>query len=78
MELQELAKQSLLKNGEAFVAAVLGDVYDPAVGELKAKIKDAIPGDVDDQIIEMIMAVVQPELKKILLEKVAGIYKEAV
>jgi hypothetical protein len=75
MELQELAKQSLLKNGEAFVAGVLADVYDPAVAELSAKLKALIPGELDDSIISMIMAVVQPELKKILLAKVANIHQ---
>ncbi len=77
MELQELAKQSLLKNGEAVVAGVVNDVYDPAFVKAKEGLKGAIPGSVDDAIIEMIAAVLQPQLKEILLAEVAKIHKEA-
>ena len=77
MELKDLAKESLLKNGEAFVAGVLGDVYDPAFALAKAKLKEAIPGAVDDAIIDMIAGVLQPSLKEILLAEVAKIHKAA-
>jgi hypothetical protein len=75
MELQELAKQSLLKNGEAFVAGVLNDVYDPAFLKAKEALKAGIPGQLDDSIIDMIAAVLQPSLKEILLAEVAKIHK---
>lgn len=75
MELQELAKQSLLKNGEVFVAGVLNDVYDPAFVKAKESLKASIPGSVDDAIIDMIAGVLQPSLKEILLAEVAKIHK---
>jgi hypothetical protein len=78
MALQEIVKESLLKNGEAMVKAVVNDVYDPAFLEAKEALKLAIPGQVDDAIIELIAGVLQPQLKALLLAQVEKIHEEAV
>lgn len=77
MELKELLKQSALKHAEAFASGFVGECYDAAIVEAKEAVKKAIPGQVDDMIIDLVVQTLAPELKKQLLEKIALIHKEA-
>jgi hypothetical protein len=77
MELQEKLKNVLLKNAEQLAKDVIEVGYDDAVELAKAKLKEAIPGTVDDAVIEMVAAALVPALKTALLEQIQKIHTEA-
>lgn len=74
--MKELAKKSLLKHGELFVEGVLADLYEPALKEAVAKVKAAIPGQVDDVVLDLIVANLGPVLKAELLKQVEKLSEE--
>lgn len=76
MELAEKAKMSLLKHGEIFVEGFLADMYEDAMKEAVAKVKLAIPGQVDDLVLDLVVANLGPALKAELLKQVEKISPE--
>ena len=76
MELKEVAKKAALKHGEVFFKGMIGDVYDPALVEAKEALKKAIPGQVDDLVIELVVGNLAPIFKAELLKQVEKISEE--
>jgi hypothetical protein len=74
--LKELAEKSVQKHGEIFLEGVIGDIYDPALESAAAKLKAAIPGQVDDLVISLLVSQFGPILKQELLAKVEQISPE--
>lgn len=74
--LKEKAKLSLLKHGELFVEGVLADLYEDALKEAVAKVKLAIPGQVDDLVFDLVVANLGPALKAEFLKQVEKISEE--
>ena len=78
METQELItkmKEQALKDIETLLKNQVGVAYDEAIELASAKLKAAIPGEVDDVIINMVVSSLKPLLKDLLLaqiEKVAA------
>lgn len=64
------AKESVLKHGEIFLKGVFGDNYDPAVKLASEAVKKAIPGQVDDMVIDLVVANFAPALKLAILGEI--------
>ena len=69
MELKEEAKAAAEVSLELFVEKA----YEPAAEELLKKIKDLIPGEAYDGIVDLIAAPMKPILKKALLDQIEKI-----
>lgn len=74
--LKEAAEKSVKKHGEIFLEGVLGDIYDPALAAAAEKLKAAIPGQIDDVVINLLVSNLGPILKQELLAKVEEISEE--
>jgi hypothetical protein len=74
--LKELAEKSVKKHGEIFLEGVIKDIYDPALEAAAAKLKAAIPGQIDDMVISLLVTQFGPILKQELLSKVEQISPE--
>ena len=66
----EVGKKAVLKHGEVFAKGIIGDVYDPAMALAKEKLKQVIPGQVDDVVIDLIVSNLGPVLKEEILKQV--------
>jgi hypothetical protein len=75
--MKELAKKAALKHAEVFFEGMVKDLYDPALAVAKEELKKAIPGQVDDVVIELIVSNLGPVLKAELLKRVEKLSEEA-
>lgn len=71
LELVEAMKVQAIKDGKAAVVNQIELAYDPAVELMVAKLKLAIPGQMDDIILDLVKANVAPILKESILEIIA-------
>ena len=74
-ELLQAAKVQALKDLEVLLKNQVGVVYDGAIQLAAQKLKEAIPGQVDDAVIDVVVAALSPVLKEQLLlqiEKVSA------
>jgi len=69
----EQMKAQALKDLEVLLKNQVAVAYDSAAEVMKAKLKEIIPGTVDDAVIEMIAAPMLPALKALLLEQIEKI-----
>lgn len=70
----EPVKKEILKQVEAFLVAQFENGnFDLAVVQLKAKLQEAIPGKVDDVVLDALFPVLMPLLKQALLEQIKKI-----
>jgi hypothetical protein len=76
MALQEKAKKVLLKQAEVASKEVVEALWDDAVLEAKEAVKKAIPGQVDDVVIDLVVSTFAPKGKEVLLAKIAQISEE--
>lgn len=67
-ELVEAMKVQAIKDGKALVKNQIELAYDPAVELAVAKLSAAIPGQMDDVILNLVKANVAPILKASILE----------
>lgn len=73
MDLEPIKKE-ILKQVEAFLVAQFENGnFDLAVVQLKAKLQEAIPGKVDDVVLDALFPVLMPLLKQALLEQIKKI-----
>jgi hypothetical protein len=73
---KEQVKAALLKHAEIFAEGIVADLYDPALDAAKEALKKAIPGQVDDAVIELVIGSLKPIFKAELLKQVEKISAE--
>lgn len=76
MEVQavlDLAKAQALKDLETLLKNQVELVYNQAISLAAAKAKEAIPGQIDDVVIDVFVASLSPVLKALLLEQIEKI-----
>lgn len=72
----EKAKKTLLKHTEVFAEGLITDLYDDAIEAAKEALKKTIPGQVDDAIIELVIASLKPVFKAELMKQIEKISAE--
>jgi hypothetical protein len=75
-ELAKKAKAVALKHIEEMVKEQIELVFDDAVELAAGKLKEAIPGQADDVVINLIVSALKAPLKAALLEQAGKIYAE--
>jgi len=71
LELVEAMKAQAVKDGKSAAVNQIELAYDPAVELAVAKLKEAIPGQMDDIILDLVKVNVAPIIKASLLEMIA-------
>ena len=66
-------KQELLTVAEKAAEAVVNIAFDKVTDALVEEAKKAIPGQVDDAILDMLKPVLAPKLKELLLAEIKKI-----
>lgn len=66
-------EQEVLVIAEAAAKALVDASYDRLMEVVFEEIKKAIPGTIDDSIIDMLKPIVAPKLKELLLAEIAKI-----
>lgn len=69
-ELLEAAKAQALKDLEVLLKNQVAVAYDAAIAMAAGKVKEAIPGQADDVIIDVVVASLKPVLKELLLQQI--------
>ena len=72
-QLLESMKVQALKDVEVLLKNQVGVAFDEAIELAAGKLKTAIPGEVDDAIIAMVVASLKPVLKEQLLAQIEKI-----
>ena len=72
-ELLEGMKVQALKDLEVLLKNQVGVAFDAAIELAAGKLKEAIPGEIDDAIIVMVVASLKPVLKEQLLAQIEKI-----
>lgn len=72
-ELLEGMKVQALKDLEVLLKNQVGVAFDAAIELAASKLKEAIPGEIDDAIIVMVVASLKPVLKEQLLAQIEKI-----
>lgn len=72
-QLLEASKVQALKDIEVLLKNQVAVAYDAAIGLAASKVKTAIPGQVDDMIIDLVIASLGPVLKEQLLAQIEKI-----
>lgn len=70
------AKEQALVIAEAAAKALVDAAYDRVMELCFEEIKKAIPGTIDDAVIDMLKPIVGPKLKELLLVEIAKIAPE--
>lgn len=73
--MKEVGQEALAAVETALVAAIEGH-YEAMTDKVLAEIKKAIPGEVDDLIINAASPMVKPVVKQMLLDLIAKIHEE--
>lgn len=66
-------EQEVLVIAEAAAKALVDASYDRLMEVVFEEIKKAIPGTIDDSIIDMLKPIIAPKLKELLLAEIAKI-----
>lgn len=70
-------KSDVLEAAEGLAVKLIEKHFDASFEKVATKLKEAIPGQVDDMVIDMLKGKFQPELKADLLALASEIHKEA-
>ncbi len=68
-----MEKQEMLKLAEETAKVIVDASYDRTMEMIFDELKKAIPGTVDDNIIDMLKPIIAPKLKELLLAEIAKI-----
>jgi len=71
--MEELKKEELLALAENTAKVIVDASYDKLMEMLFDEIKKAIPGTMDDSIIDMLKPIIAPKVKELLLAEIAKI-----
>ena len=71
--MDQLEKEQLLALAENTAKLLVDASYDRAMELIFAEIKKAIPGTVDDMLIDTLKPLIAPKLKELLLAEIAKI-----
>lgn len=71
--MDELQKEQLLTMAENTAKLIVDASYDKLMEMLFDEIKKAIPGTMDDNIIDMLKPIIAPKVKELLLAEIAKI-----
>lgn len=74
MELKEQAKQIALKHAEEMMKELVDVCMEPALIEAKEAIKQAIPGQIDDAVLEVMFAALMDPAKAALKAQIEKIH----
>ena len=72
-QLLEASKVQALKDLEVLLKNQVGVAFDAAIELAAGKLKEAIPGEIDDTIIAMVVTSLKPVLKEQLLTQIEKI-----
>lgn len=75
--LKEQVKQTLLKQAEQTAKVIVELHFDDALALGKEKLKEAIPGQVDDMVIDLVVNALALPMKEALLAEIEKIHQEA-
>lgn len=71
--MDEFKKEELLVLAENTAKLIVDASYDKAMEMIFDELKKAIPGTIDDAIIDMLKPMIAPKLKELLLAEIAKI-----